>query len=243
MYYPSEDLHLNIARGLVKGTSFVHKFGAVPTMSTGTRGTVWDVNDTLYPWQTIDSGPTTVYVSGVGAGDAGKLLTIEGLDENYELASEEIALDEIATITTTTVFSRVYRAYITSGFTLVSTIVIQRTGDNTTIAAVLGGNSQTLMAVYTVPAGYKGYLTKGVTSCQANADATIDMFVRYGGTSAFRIGHTAEVAGVGGQYNYDFTVPLELPALTDIDIQADVRSNNARVTAAFDIILIKDNLG
>ena len=44
-------------------------------------------------------------------------------------------------------------------------------------------------------------------------------------------------------YNYKFTVPIALPEKTDVDVRATVRSNNSRVTAAFDIILIQDSLG
>ena len=45
-----EDEKIKISRGMVKGASFVHKFGAVPSMATNTTGTVWDKNDTIYPW-------------------------------------------------------------------------------------------------------------------------------------------------------------------------------------------------
>ena len=48
-YYPTENLSLNISRGLVKGTSYVHKFGAVDAMSQNVSGTIWDVDDALYP--------------------------------------------------------------------------------------------------------------------------------------------------------------------------------------------------
>jgi hypothetical protein len=37
---------------------------------------------------------------------------------------------------------------------------------------------------------------------------------------------------------YKFTCPIMLPSKTDIDVRVKVRSNNPRVTAAFDVILI-----
>ena len=36
---------------------------------------------------------------------------------------------------------------------------------------------------------------------------------------------------------YEFSVPRVIPEKSDIDVRASVRSNNARFTAAFDIIL------
>jgi gamma-glutamylcysteine synthetase len=67
------------------------------------------------------------------------------------------------------------------------------------------------------------------------------MFIRYFGQESFRVGHSFELSGAGGQYLYPFMVPIRIPQKSDIDIRALVRSNNARVTAAFDILLDKDD--
>jgi len=96
------------------------------------------------------------------------------------------------------------------------------------------------MAVYTIPAGKTGYMLKGVATCQAGADATGEMFIRYFGQDSFRVGHSFEVSGTGGEYLYDFGIPVKIPEKSDIDVRCSVRSNNARVTAAFDMILDED---
>ena len=240
-YFPMDDVHLNIARGLVKGTSFVHKFGAVPAMSTNTNGTIWDVNDTLYPWSAFDTAGTLT-VDTVNASDNGKIVRIFGLDANYNLYEEEVTVSSAAPVSTTGSFIRVYRAYMRSGTTNAADINIKK--GTTTVARISTGRAQTLMCVYTVPAGYTAYLTQGTCSIQYGGDATIDMYVRYSNdTGVFRIGHTGEVAGTGMPYNYKFSIPIPIPEKSDIDVRARVRSNNARVTAAFDLILIKNGLG
>ena len=66
------------------------------------------------------------------------------------------------------------------------------------------------------------------------------MFVRYSDTSTFRIAHSFEVAGAGGQYTYNFSFPPELPEKSDIDVRLTTRSNNGRYTAAFDLLLVKN---
>jgi len=66
------------------------------------------------------------------------------------------------------------------------------------------------------------------------------MYVRYFGEASFRVGHSFEVCGDGGEYMYEFGIPLRIPEKSDIDIRASVRSNNARVTAAFDMLLERD---
>ena len=234
--------NIPIAAGEVDGWSNIHKFGAVPLMSTNPGlGTVWDKSDTLYPWTAFDTpGPLTISTTTsngtLSALDDGMTVTIIGLDENFLDVQETITITGNAGAGPQN-FARVYRAF-TSQDNQTEVRVSTTTGTPTEVLRINIGKGQTLMAIYTVPAGKTAYLTKGVATCAANADATIDMFVRYGGVGAFRIGHTAEVAGVGGQYTYEFAVPVQMPEKTDIDIRATVRSNNARVTAAFDLILV-----
>ena len=231
-----------IAAGEVEGWSSIHKFGAVPLMSTNPGiGSVWDKSDTLYPWAAFDvPGPLTISTTTTNGtsdpDDNGMVVTILGLDENFLPVSEEITISG-SSGTGSQTFARVYRAF-TSQDNATQVRVSSTTGTPTEILRINIHKGQTLMAIYTVPAGKTAYLTKGVATCAANADTTIDMMVRYGGVGAFRIGHTAEVVGVGGQYQYEFSVPVQMPEKTDIDIRAEVRSNNARVTAAFDILLI-----
>jgi hypothetical protein len=238
--FPSDNLFLNIARGLVRGTTFNHKFGAVPAMSTNTTGTVWDVNDTVYPWSAWATAGT-ITIDRANTGDANKEVTVVGLDANYESLTETITLTNPTGNASTASFIRVFRAFITDGVTNAGLISIKRS--TTTVAAITAGKGQTLMAVYTIPAGYTGYLVKGTCSAQAGADATGDMFIRYFGSVSFRVGHSFEVSGAGGQYLYEFPVPIPIPAKSDIDVRVVTRSNNGRYTAAFDLILIQDKLG
>jgi hypothetical protein len=240
VYYPLDNLFLNISRGLVKGTSFIHKFGAVPAMSTNTTGTVWDVNDTVYPWTAWDTAGT-ITVDRASTSDANKSVTVVGLDSNYNEITDTIVLTNPTGNASTGLFIRVFRAFILDGSTNVGLISIKKGA--TTVAAITATKGQTLMAIYTIPAGHTGYLMKGTATAQAGADATGDMFVRYAGQSSFRIGHSFEVSGGGGQYLYDFTTPIPIPAKSDIDVRLVTRSNNGRYTAAFDLILIKDFLG
>lgn len=240
-YYPTDDLYLNVARGLVKGTKHIHKFGAVQALSTNTTGTIWDVNDTIYPWSSWTTAGI-VTVDRASASDADKQVFISGLDANYNEVSDTVTLTASTGNASTVSFIRVFRAFITNGSTTnVGNILIKKAG--TTVAAITATKGQTLMAVYTIPAGYTGYLTQGVCTAQASADGTGNMFVRFFGNEAFRVGHSFEVSGSGGQYQYKFTVPIAIPEKSDIDVRLITRSNNGRYTAAFDLLLIQAGLG
>jgi hypothetical protein len=232
----SEPFELQVARGQVAYHSGEHKFGAVPSMSVNTTGTVWDINDTLYPWSALTSA-STLTVDRASASDAGKTITIVGLDANYNAITENVTLTNATGNPTTKSFIRVYRAYMYNGSaTNVGNIDVKIS--TTVIARITAGKGQTLMSVYTVPAGYTAYLTQGVMSVKSGADATGEFYVRYGGETAFRIAHTFEVASA--EYFYGFHVPFRVPEKSDIDVRASVRSNNARVTAAYDFYLIKN---
>lgn len=230
---------LGIAKNQFQNITSIHKFGAVPAMSQNQTGTIWDVNDTNYPWSTWDTAGT-VSIPAVNASDNGKSVVLVGLDSDYAEQEETVTVSSSGATASTNSFKRLFRAYITNGSaTNVADIVVQKGG--TTVATIKAGKAQTLMAVYTIPAGKIGYMMKSVATCQSGADATGDMFIRYFGQDSFRVGHSFEVAGTGGKYEYDFTVPVKIPSKSDIDVRAKVRSNNARITAAFDIILDEDN--
>jgi len=143
-------------------------------------------------------------------------------------------------VATTSTFRRVYR------------MIYNHTGENegvitahagssggTVVANIDEGVSQTLMCVYTVPAGYTAYLVSLGFAVQKNKDAQVRFYSRGSKDESFKVNHIAEV--YEAQYNYMFVVPLKFLEKSDLDLRsADVESNNTRVTANFDLILIKN---
>ena len=232
------DERLALSRNLVRNATWIHKFGAVPSMSTNTTGTIWDKNDTVYPWSAWSTA-SVINIDRASASDANKQVTVYGLDANYNQINETITLTNATNNTSVNEFIRVFRAFCSDGVSNVGNITIQV--GTTDVAVITAGKAQTLMAIYTVPAGYTGYLLKGTCSAQAGADATGDMFVRYFGQDSFRVGHSFEVSGSGGQYLYEFGVPIPIPEKSDIDVRVATRSNNGRFTAAFDMILVEND--
>ena len=204
-------------------------------MSINTTGTIWDKNDTIYPWSAFATA-SVLTAQAVNASDNGKILTVIGLDGNYELVSDTITLSSSGTAATTQTFKRVFRGFISTGANNVGAIDV-RIGASTVLQINIS-KAQTLMAVYTVPAGKQLLLTKGVCTAQSGADGTGDMFIRYFGQDAFRVGHSFEVVGTGGKYEYEFTTPITIPEKSDIDVRLTTRSNNGRYTAAFDGVLV-----
>jgi hypothetical protein len=240
---PIENVPWNIlvAQGLISGYSFNHKFGAVPGMGNNTTGTVWDINNTVYPWSAL-STPTVVNVERNDIADNGLIVTVQGLDSNWNFVEENITItgtDQVGS----TLFLRVNRAFVTDGGSSNAGDIDIEAGSagETTVARITTGQGQTLMGVYTIPAGKTGYLLKGNASAEANKDASGFMYVRYSNQTTFRVGHTFEFAGVGGPYDYEFLVPIPIPEKSDIDVRIRTRDNNGRYTVSFDVLLV-DNV-
>ena len=237
----NKPFYLEVAQGLIAGYSFNHKFGAVPSMSSGATGTIWDINDTLYPWDALGTG-SIVNVERNNVADTGLTVTVQGLDENYEFAEESIEITG-ADQTGSQLFTRVNRAFVVdAGGENTGNIDIEAgAAGGTTVARITAGYGQTLMAVYTIPAGKTGYVLHGTATGSSDTDAAGSMRVRYFGTDTFRVGHAFELQLRGGQYDYTFAVPIPVPEKTDIDVRAIMRSNNKRITAAFDILLVDNS--
>jgi hypothetical protein len=234
----NKPFYLEVAQGLVSGYSNNHKFGAVPQMSNQTTGTIWDINDTPYPWTALDT-PAVVNVERNDAADNGLIVTVQGLDTNWDFVEEEItisAADQLGS----TLFRRVNRAFITdTGSTNAGDIDIEAgAAGGTIVARITAGLGQTLMGAYTVPASKTAYLLKINTSAEDGKDASGFLYVRTTDTVPFRIKHTWEFSGAAGPYEYDFAVPLVITEKSDIDVRAATRDKNGRYTVAFDILLV-----
>jgi hypothetical protein len=222
------DEKLMIALGKVPKASIVHKFGARTGIVT-TPATVWD-NGSIYPWDAFDTaGVATVS----GALDAGKSVTVSGLDANYDAVSETIAVGATGTVE----FKRIFRGFMADA---TNVGVIQVNVNSQLVMQINAGLSQTLMAIYTVPRNHTALLMKGVATASADKDMQIQFYARYFGDSGygpFRIQHIANL--YQNNYQYEFATPLPLPEKTDLDARVLGYSNDsgAKVTAAFDLIL------
>ncbi len=112
----------------------------------------------------------------------------------------------------------------------------------TTYADIAIADQQTLMELWTVPAGYTAYLFQIDTTAftvQNNKVATIRMITREL-NGVFRTQQKFDL--FEGSYHQDIICPQPIPEKTDIEFRAIADSLNAdlRVAATFDIIYIEN---
>ena len=231
--------NINIAMGNLEGWDSEHVIGAVPAMSQNHTGTIWDVNDTNYPFEVMNT-PSQLTVT-CSATEVGHRVVLDGLNENWDHITEVVETTSTTNVSTNQ-FVRLHSATYLDGAvtTNVNQILITHPNGGTpvTVGRIAPNRGRTAMGIWSVPRGHVAFITRGAATCQANADATIDMYVKYGTQVNYVIGHSFELSGTGGMYDYTFTVPLMIPEFSDINTKATVRSNNARVTCAFDIIVV-----
>ena len=228
--------YLQVSRGLIDGHKRLFKFGYNGDIDDSEE-TIWDVGG-LYAYPA--SAVTMTATSSSGATDEDVEVTIQGLDASYNELSETVTLDASGTATTTGSFLRVYRAFVSSGTVSAGNITIANGG--TTYAYVSVADQQTLMALWTVPAGYTAYLFQIDTTAftiQNNKVATIRMLTREL-NGVFRTQNKFDL--FEGSYHQDITCPQPIPEKTDIEFRAIADSSNAdlRVAAAFDILYIEN---
>jgi hypothetical protein len=227
---------LQVSRGLVTGHKRIFKFGYNEEIQD-VEETIWDVGG-LYAYPS--SAVTMTATSSSGATDEDVQVTIQGVDASYNELSETVTLNASGTATTTGSFLRVNRAFVASGTASAGNITIANGG--TTYAYVSTLHQQTLMAIWTVPAGYTGYLFQVDTTAftvQNNKVATIRMITREL-NGVFRTQQKFDL--FQASYHQDIVCPQPILEKTDIEFRAIADSSNAdlRVSATFDIIYIEN---
>jgi len=229
-----EPFELQLARGQIQRHTSVFKFGFNLDVN-GTEETVWDAGG-IYTYPA--SALTMTLTSAAGATDNGVEVTVIGLDTNWDEVTQTVTLAGAGTATLATALRRVYRAYV-SGSTE-STGVVTIASGGTTYAQIAVSDQQTLMTVYTVPAGYTAYLYKGTVSVgttNVNQYVTARLKIRtFGGVMRT----ASKVTLSNGFIDFDFGVPIAVTEKSDIETRAVSSGANNAVSATLTIVLISN---
>jgi len=243
----SADFLLEVNKGNVSGHSLIHKFGNNKSFST-TIQDVWAQTGTLTHLQAAETMNviSSDTVNDISTGSNARVITLEGLDANFNVVTEDVTLLATA-VTTTQSFIRVYRMYVkavgTYGVANVGAITATATTAATVQNNIAIGDGQSGTTHYTIPTGFTGYLIRVSASVDASKTANFHWNMRENADdvtvpfSPKRILHHWE--GI-------ITTDLRLlanhvfAAKTDIWVSGDMTSVTGEVDFDYDLLLVAD---
>jgi hypothetical protein len=160
---------VQIAQGLIAGHTTEQVSGYNPATSAGDA--VWSAA-TPYPWSSLATAQTLYLKSSTNnATDRSMPILIDGLDANYANQTEVVTLnasDSRTAVASTKQFLRIHSIMCNGTDTNAGDITTHVTsGTGTVVSKLSAGRGRAQAGVYTVPAGYTGYLFKGDASSTA----------------------------------------------------------------------------
>lgn len=242
-YLWDEAWELNVSRGKVRGAFHIIKFGENLDID-GSMETIWDGGG-LYTYLTAAAVVTVTSTDGddAAAGTGARTVTVEGLDANYNQVSETLTVGGSAG---SVEFFRVFRAFVaSSGSSGTNEGTISIASGATTLAQIrtVGsptstGLGQTFMSIYTVPAGYTGFIYQWDIST-AKSDGDVFLVCRGpNDNGTWRSHDVAHTNQNNIERNYKF--PLKIEEKSDIEVRAYSETNNMKCAATFCILLIQN---
>ena len=250
----SEPFELQIARGQIAWHNPLFKFGNNTTVGNSLE-TIW-AEGGLYSYLTaatvlkVSSSSTDDTSAGTGA----RTVQLYGLDGDYNEINELVTLNGRTAVNTTQSFLRINRMVVRSAGSggANAGVIYAGTGTVTTgvpanvYASVNGvtGANQSLMALWTVPAGYTAYMlqydvSNGTTS-NTPAVCKLILAVRpYG-----EVFQSTDVKSLttGMHVEESFAIPQKFTEKSDVEVRARSSSNSVSfdISAAFELVYIKN---
>jgi hypothetical protein len=224
---------VQIAQGLISGHTLEAVSGYNPSTSAGDA--VWSAA-TPYPWSSLVTAQTLYLKSSTNnATDRSMPILIDGLDANYANQTEVVTLnasDSRTAVASTKQFLRIHSIMCNGTDTNAGDITTHVTsGTGTVVSKLSAGRGRAQAGVYTVPAGYTGYLFKGDAS--STAATVVNFMGRYFG-KAFMVLHVAIVDN--STYIYDFPFPMVLPEKTDM--YTTIEAGSGKTAVNYEILLV-----
>ena len=221
-----------------------NKFGFVEGISADTTSDIWDVGGELVYLTTattldiVSTSTDDVQTTGTGAWN----VVVYGLDTNGNLIQEVVPLNGTTPVSTTLEFLRVYRmAVAQSGSSDNAVGTIDATGGGNIQARIEPGVNITRMSHFTVPAGYRGFITGIYTSGGPNDDYVAQLRIRPPGPEATFITVSDIEISNSNLFSAQYSLALgPFPAMTDIKGITTSVGGNITTRANYSIVCIRD---
>jgi len=246
----TEEFYLQVARSQIAGHETIFKFGFNPDVDDALE-TIW-AEGGLYSYLSaatilkVSSSSTDDTAAGTGA----RTVEIFGLDGNYNEISETVTLNGQTAVNTTNSYLRINRGIVRSAGSGGQNAGVIYAGTGTVTAGVPAnkylsiaiGDNQTLMALWTVPAGYTAFLPQTdvtLATTQSSKYCTAKLVARpYG--EVFQVKDVFVKSQ--GSTTQVYSIPIRFDEKTDIEWRAigDSAGADIAISAGMEILYIKN---
>jgi hypothetical protein len=246
-----EPFDLQVARNQITMHSSFCQFGINSAVGT-TFETVWYSGGVYaYPASASVLKVSSTSANDTSAGTGARTVLIEGLNASYVPVSETVTLNGQTQVDTVNSYLRVNTMTVLtagSGGAAAGVIYIgtgSATGgvpQTSILDAINTSNNESESAVYTVPAGYTGYIYRYIISSmnpEANTATTFRMRIRPVG-GVFGTKTYLSIPG-NGIYECDSAFPYSVPEKSDIEVQAAASANSSSASTQLQILLVKND--
>jgi hypothetical protein len=250
----SEPFELQVSRGQIAYHNPLFKFGNNPVVGSSLE-TIW-AEGGLYSYLTaatvlkVSSSSTDDTSAGTGA----RTVQLYGLDADYNEINELVTLNGQTAVNTTQSFLRINRMIVRSAGSggANAGVIYAGTGTVTTgvpanvYASVNGvtGANQSLMSLWTVPAGYTAYMlqydvSNGTTS---NTPAVCKLILAVRPYGEVFQSKDVKSLTTGMHVEETFAIPLKIEEKSDIEVRAISSSISVDfdISSAFELVYIKN---
>lgn len=233
---------LAVAQGLVTGYTLLNKFGTNEAIKSTAFESIWTGGD-LYPWPTsaqtvnvVSTSANDVATTGTGA----RTVELQGLNSSYIEISETINMNGVTNVLSSNSYLRLHRAKVVTAGSLGHNegliTMTQSAAPTDIICQIEAEKSQTLLAIYTVPASTTLYLTSYYFTSENSLPAVVEMYARPL-NEVFQIKHRLDI---GASLPIGDIKPFTFAEKTDIDMIALAQTGSNRVSAGFSGYLVDD---
>lgn len=245
---------LRLIDGQYPNMDIIHKFGRNDAVSTSHVPVSLGANYRT-PLAATALEIVSTSANDVAAGSGARVISVLGLDENFNEVTEEVTLNGTTAVALSNSYLRIFRAYVKESGTYATQlagshagdITIRETGGGDAWCVINGSSSfpkgQTQIGAYTIPAGKIGYVSSLSITSESSKPADILFFQRQNADDvaepydAMRL--QIEFDGVVGSFSPVWKVPIgPFPAKTDIGFLAKLASGSGAISVNFEIILI-----
>jgi hypothetical protein len=233
-----------VSAGLESDAFCQYKFGFNGDVDSAEE-TVWEQGGIYaYPAAATVMKVSSANANDTAAGTGARTVQIYGLDANYALVDEIVTLNGQTAVNTVNSYLRVYRMIVLSagsggqnaGVLYAGVGTVTSGVPATVYLTVTAGNNQTLMAFYTVPAGYKALLKDEHYSTASSGAVVVRLVARAFG-QVFATKNTVQIVNSHVDLHHECGPIFD--EKTDIEVRASCATNNADVSASFALLLFR----